>query len=189
MATPATGRPRDARIDEAVVVAARALLVEVGYARLTMAMIAERAGTNRPALYRRWPTKAHLVHDAVFPSGLPAVEPSESFADELRRRIARLAESYARPEAREATLGLMADLRTPHELDSVLEGLQQPVRAEFRARVEQAVLDGELRADADADVLLDTIIGALHQRVVAQQGAPEPFASELADLVMRGLSA
>ena len=60
------GRPRDARIDAAALDAAAALLLEVGYADLTLAAVAARAGTSRPAVYRRWPTKAHLVHEAVF---------------------------------------------------------------------------------------------------------------------------
>ena len=61
------GRPRDSRIDDSVLVATTELLEEVGYLRLTVGAIAERAGTNKPAIYRRWPTKAHLVHEAVFP--------------------------------------------------------------------------------------------------------------------------
>ena len=189
MTTAATGRPRDGRIDEALMTATRDLLVEVGYLRLTMAMVAERAGTNRPALYRRWPTKAHLVHDAVFPSDLPDTVPSPSFAEDLRRRLARMAASYARPEAREAVLGLMVDLRSPAERDGVLDALQASARSEFAARIEQAVLDGEVRADIDSDVVLDTIIGTLLQRVVAQQGDPERVAGELVDLLVRGTRA
>ena len=47
------------------------LLEEVGYLQLTIGAIADRAGTNKPAIYRRWPTKAHLVHEAVFPARRP----------------------------------------------------------------------------------------------------------------------
>ena len=48
---PPNGRPRDPRIDEAVLRAAADLVVEVGYADLTIAAIAERAGTSKPAIY------------------------------------------------------------------------------------------------------------------------------------------
>src|SRR5438552_16672378 len=60
------GRPRDRAIDDAALRAARELLVEVGWDRLSMVAIAERAGVGRPALYRRWPSKTHLVFEAVF---------------------------------------------------------------------------------------------------------------------------
>ena len=63
------GRPRDPRIDGAVLRATVELLSETGYPGLLVSAIAERAGTSKPAIYRRWPSKAHLVHEAVFPLG------------------------------------------------------------------------------------------------------------------------
>ena len=38
----------------------RVELVESGYARLTMDRVARRAGTNKNAIYRRWPNRAAL---------------------------------------------------------------------------------------------------------------------------------
>ena len=61
------GRPRDPRIDSAVLDATVELLGETDYASLSVDAIARRAGTSKPAIYRRWPSKAHLVHEAVFP--------------------------------------------------------------------------------------------------------------------------
>jgi Bacterial regulatory proteins, tetR family len=72
---PDGGRTRDSRINDAILGAAADLLVEVGYSNLTMGAIAERAGTTRTALYRRWSTKADLIHDAAFPS-TPTVIPT-----------------------------------------------------------------------------------------------------------------
>ncbi|EUA06963.1 bacterial regulatory s, tetR family protein [Mycobacterium xenopi 4042] len=45
------------------------LLVQIGYSNLTLAGVAERAGTTKTALYRRWSSKAELVHEAAFPAG------------------------------------------------------------------------------------------------------------------------
>lgn len=39
------------------------LLDEVGYEALALPEVAARAGTNKTTVYRRWPTKAHLVAD------------------------------------------------------------------------------------------------------------------------------
>ncbi len=64
------GRPRDSRIDNAALAATAELLGEVGYAALSVDAIAKQAGTSKPAIYRRWPSKAHLVHEAVFPAGI-----------------------------------------------------------------------------------------------------------------------
>ncbi|MDF2582422.1 MAG: TetR family transcriptional regulator, partial [Mycobacterium sp.] len=62
------GRPRDPRIDAAILAATSDLLVQIGYSNLTMAAVAERAGTTKTALYRRWSSKAELVHEAAFPT-------------------------------------------------------------------------------------------------------------------------
>ena len=72
--TPPLGRPRDPRIDEAVLAATRELLAEVGYKRLSMGLVARRAGVHRPAIYRRWSSKPHLVCEAVYPA--PPVAPA-----------------------------------------------------------------------------------------------------------------
>ncbi len=60
------GPQRNPAIDEAVLQATRDLLVENGYAGTSIDAIATRAGVGRPAIYRRWPSKAHIVHDAVY---------------------------------------------------------------------------------------------------------------------------
>ncbi|HWT49352.1 MAG TPA: helix-turn-helix domain-containing protein, partial [Mycobacterium sp.] len=44
------GRPRDPRIDGAVLRATVELLAETGYPGLSVAAIAERAGTSKPAI-------------------------------------------------------------------------------------------------------------------------------------------
>ena len=68
------GRPRDPRIDAAILRATADLLVEIGYSSLTMAAVAERAHTTKTALYRRWSSKAELVHEAAFPAAPTAIE-------------------------------------------------------------------------------------------------------------------
>ena len=80
------GRPRDPRIDGAVLRATVELLAETGYPGLLVSAIAQRAGTSKPAIYRRWPSKAHLVHEAVFPS---APRPKFPIPDRWPRTFAR----------------------------------------------------------------------------------------------------
>jgi AcrR family transcriptional regulator len=188
-ASPGPGRPRDPRIDDAVLVATRELLVEVGYNRLSYELIAQRAGISRPALYRRWPTKAHIVHDAVFPRGVEDLATGDTFEDGLRTMIARTLASYARPEARVAVPGLLTDLDDPARRHSVIDRLQQPVRVHLAERVARGVAEGELQPGVDPNLLLDVFTGALLQRVVAQQDLDPAFADRLADLLLDGLRA
>src|SRR3989442_15883383 len=73
--TPSAGRPRDPRIDAAILRATADLLVEIGYANLTMAAVAERAGTTKTALYRRGGGKAQPADETAV-SGAPTAPPT-----------------------------------------------------------------------------------------------------------------
>ena len=58
-------RRRGAALEAALLDATWEELVEVGYGALTLDSVAQRAGTSRPVLARRWPTKPELVRAAV----------------------------------------------------------------------------------------------------------------------------
>jgi AcrR family transcriptional regulator len=58
-------RRRGSALEDALLDAAWAELQAVGYARLTMEAVAQRAGTSRPVLARRWPTRPQLVIAAL----------------------------------------------------------------------------------------------------------------------------
>ena len=58
-------RRRGAELEAALLEAAWEELDENGYSALTMEAVAERAGTSRPVLARRWPTRSELALAAV----------------------------------------------------------------------------------------------------------------------------
>jgi AcrR family transcriptional regulator len=80
------GRPRSVEARNAVLNAVDDLLVEIGYAGMTMKNIAERAGVSRQTVYRWWSTKAEILFEAsaadaveemsVPPTGAPQAEVS-----------------------------------------------------------------------------------------------------------------
>ncbi|MFE4609033.1 TetR/AcrR family transcriptional regulator [Streptomyces niveus] len=53
-------RRRGAALEDAILAAAADELRTTGYAGMTMDRVARRAGTNKNAIYRRWPTRAAL---------------------------------------------------------------------------------------------------------------------------------
>jgi AcrR family transcriptional regulator len=61
----AAGRPRDPSIEGRVLEIALRHLAEHGYEGVSLAAVAEEAGTTRSALYRRWPGKAELATAAI----------------------------------------------------------------------------------------------------------------------------
>jgi AcrR family transcriptional regulator len=57
---PVAARRRGAALERAILRAAVDELTESGYPGLTMDKVAKRAGTNKNAIYRRWPNRAAL---------------------------------------------------------------------------------------------------------------------------------
>jgi AcrR family transcriptional regulator len=60
-ASGGTTRRRGAQLEEALLEAAWIELQQVGYGKLTMEAVADRAGTSRAVLYRRWSGRPDLV--------------------------------------------------------------------------------------------------------------------------------
>jgi AcrR family transcriptional regulator len=187
------GRPRNPSIDEAVLRAAAELVVEVGYADLTVASIAERAGTSKPAIYRRWPSKAHLVHEAAFREGDAqlSLPDTGSLQDDLAEMLRRTAAAFAHPVARALTPGLMAEIAADPTLHpALLERFGGAWRG-FHERIAEAEERGEVRAGVDADVLIEILAGASLMRLLigSTDSLDEHWVDQTATLLMRGIAA
>jgi AcrR family transcriptional regulator len=188
------GRPRDPRLDQAILDATLELLAESGYGGLTIEAVAARAGTTKPAVYRRWPSKAHLVHEAVFPidhegSLIPA---TDDLARDLHDMIVGSLEVFGRPEARLALPGLLAEMLADASLHAkLLARFESGVWSSFRDRMAVAVARGEVRDDVDADAIIDAIAGAALMALTLHSAAPldEPWVRALTDLILRGIVA
>lgn len=90
--TAGRGRPRSERARVAVLHAVDDLLVEVGYANLSLKGIADRAGVGRQTLYRWWSTKAEILleatshdarHELAVPDDGSAEEQLDAYLDAL----------------------------------------------------------------------------------------------------------
>lgn len=181
------GSRRDPAIDADVLAATRRLVVERGYAATTIDLIANTAGVSRPAVYRRWASKAHLVHEAVFPDLGPEA-PHDDFTAEITRLCRGAIRMYADPAVREAIPGLLTDLRANRPLRRVLsDRLEAAVRGQLAARVDDAVATGTARA-VDPDTLMDVIAGGAWYAVCVRRVTDvDRAAAALADLVLGGV--
>ena len=65
MAPSAEIDPRVARTRRDVLAAAREVMLEEGWARVTLARVAERSGYARTTLYRHWPQRLDLLRDLI----------------------------------------------------------------------------------------------------------------------------
>ena len=182
------GSRRDPAIDEAVLAATRTLLVERGYSATTIDLIAATAGVSRPAVYRRWKSKAQLVHEAVFPD-LGPQPPEDDFIAEIGRLCAGAVRMYGDPAVREAIPGLMVDLRSDRQLRRVIsDRLEAAARNQLADKVGDAAAAGVARRGVNADVLMDMIAGGAWYAVCVRHVTnTDRAAKELTDLVLHGV--
>ena len=104
------GRPRDLRLDDAIVAATLDLLAERGYNGLSLAAVAERAGTTTPAIYRRWPSKADLVLHVVFRTeGDDVIADTGDLEADVRTMVRWSLEKLGSPQGRAALAGLLGE--------------------------------------------------------------------------------
>jgi AcrR family transcriptional regulator len=164
---PGAGRPRDPRIDAAILMATADLLVHIGYSNLTLAAVAERAGTTKTALYRRWSSKAELVHEAAFPVAPSAlVGPAGNMVADLRAMIAAARDVFTTPVVRAALPGLVADMSADSELNARVMSRFADLFTAVRVRLHEAVDRGEAHRDVDPDRLIELIGGATLLRML-----------------------
>lgn len=165
---PSQGRPRDERIDAAVPKAVLELLEEAGYSRLTMDAVAVRARTSKPALRRRWRSKQHLVVDALAGAAGTAPTPDTGCTHcDLIEGITTLSEAFAEPVGRRVLPALVADLADDPELDAEFrQAFFHPRRASTAAALRRGVERGDIRPDADIDLLLDMLAATTYYRVL-----------------------
>jgi AcrR family transcriptional regulator len=175
------GRPRAEDRTPAILEAAKELLGEVGYDRLRIQDVADRAGAGLATLYRRWPTKQALVADALRYHAEALFPPvQEDPRADLQALYGVLFEKLC-GEGGEVLPGLLVALRTEPELASVVrDEVLLPMRA--RARADFARLVGEDNPHLEA--LADLGPGLLVFRTVmlGEDVASEPFLAEIVDL-------
>ena len=194
------GRPRDPRIDAAVLRATVELLAETGYSRLLVAAIAARAGTSKPAIYRRWPSKAHLVHEAVFPIGAAtAIPDTGSLPEDLREMVRRSAAFLTTPAARAALPGLVGEMAADPTLHSaLLERFAGIIGGGLAELLKRAAARGEVRGDVTAAELAPqlteaiagiTLMGLLTRAAELDSGLGDPWVDRATTLLLKGISA
>ncbi len=162
----------DRSLDAAILDAALAGVAELGYDRLSMDDIAARAGVGKAAIYRRWPSKAVVVADAIahWRRRLGPVEAPNTGS--LRGDIDALV--AALPDFNDAdfsTIQVIVGVATAAMHNPVLAAalddlvLSTPRHA-MRALLDRAVDRGEIPAGRDLSLIADAALGLNVLRVM-----------------------
>ena len=142
------------------------ILASEGYTGLTTDKIADRARVSKSTIYRRWPTKEHMVL-AAFDRTAP-LEAMDS--GNLERDLLDIVEQFVEL-LKETPLGgalpaLMVERLHNPTLAAALDPLVNRRRQPAKFILEQAVRRGDLDAALDPELALDLIWGPVILRAL-----------------------
>lgn len=183
-----TGRPRNLDIDNAVLTATLQLLSEVGYSNLTFEDVAKRAGTSRPAIYRRWPGRPHMTLAAIA-TRLEVPTPPDTGCTlcDIGEAFDVFLEAYRtiRPDVLSS---LYADCAADQDLKQrYMDTLIEPPRAAVSITIDRAIERQNIRSTVDRDTLLDMLASLVHYRAMFGHEHMTPDEAENAiELILRG---
>ena len=171
------GRKRDHTRDAVILDAALEVLAEVGFDGMTMDIVARRAKAGKGTVYRRWPSKAEMVLDAV-----ARMEGSEVDLDglpdtgTLRGDLVAMIRpsSLVEGERRLKVMAGLASMMSRHQdlAEAGNAAAVEPWVGALRVLMQRAVESGEVPASADVETVSQVIPSMAAYRVFIQR---KPF--------------
>ncbi len=163
---PRPSGPRAEAREQAILDAALELIGEVGYDRLSMDALAERAHAGKATIYRRWTGKAQVVAEAIRRrKSAHDVDPDTgSLRGDLVSALGDTCASLSLDEA--IVAGVMSAMRTDPELAALMRTQVINAGGKFDVIVQRAVRQGELPSGTTADVINDVGPAVVMMRLV-----------------------
>lgn len=192
MTTPGgRGRPRDADSERAILRAALDLFIARGVEGSSIEQIAKRAGVGKPTIYRRWSSKEELIAVAMETLiaeevgwATPEAVDIESPYALVEAAIESAAVTTTTPYYRAMVARVFGSAVSHPSLMAVYWNRYiLPRRALARRLLERAREHGTVAADADLDVAIDMMVGAITYRVLQ----PDPPDAEEMRRYLRAL--
>jgi AcrR family transcriptional regulator len=163
----------------------------ISFAQVTVEAIAERAGVSKATVYRWWPDKAAVIVEAfgvTFAPQLP-MHHSGSLREDLARQLRDFAHLLAGRGGRMLRSFIVAARSDPEVAAAFRSIWLDPRREEGREMLRRKQSAGQLRKDAELDLVYDALYGPLFYRFLVRNEPPsQKYAETIVDLLIRGLS-
>jgi AcrR family transcriptional regulator len=187
---PRPGRRRNHARDPEILQAALDVLADTGYDGMTIDMVAARAKAGKATLYRRWPSKAELVLDAVACMKQNDIDHAHlPDTGTLRGDLIAMIKPHSIEDS-ERKLRIMAGLvsmlsRDPDLAEAVNAVIVEPRAAVSRILMRRAADRGEISPDCDIETLsLITPSMTAYRVLVLKKPVDRPFLVSLIDGVL-----
>ncbi|WP_114238559.1 TetR/AcrR family transcriptional regulator [Dyella sp. C9] len=184
------GRPVNEQAGAALLEAARALVAEHGYDKVSMQMIADHAGVGRQTAYRRWPSKADLVLNAFlnYSRQMNVIEPGP-VVPMVERFLSQIFADINAVHGR-AIRSLIAAAQDDAEFKESFDKQFVKPRDLILLRIlRHGVEQGEIPESANLNLVIDAIHGAFWYRLLLGRRLTTRYARELAAYAIHGVHA
>lgn len=184
------GRRPAEEVRRGVLEAAGRLLLQDGIQAVTFDRVASEAGSSKVTLYRWWPSPGALAAEAYFARSEPLldfVDTGDVRAD-LVTQLASFVELMTVGGAGKPVSELIGAAQMDPDLAHAwAQSYALPRRALARTRLLTARDAGQLRADADLDIIVDQLWGACYHRLlVLRVPLDESIVEKLVDHALHG---
>jgi len=161
---PVRTRRGAAEVEQAITDAVVAELAEVGFGRLTFDGVAERAGTGKSPLYRRWPDTTSLVIDTLEKLGADPAEYKRTgvLRDDLIGLTLHMikAQKGVRGDAYRSLLG------EAHRYPQLLARFKSQVFAPRFEALTELLCDAARRGEISPNRLTPVVLEVLHALII-----------------------
>ncbi|WP_110954429.1 TetR/AcrR family transcriptional regulator [Anaerosinus massiliensis] len=162
------GRPRNVETEKAILEAAYDLLLECGFAVVTVEKIAERAKVSKATIYKWWPNKAAVVMDGFLSAAMSRlpVPNTGSVREDIITQIENLADFLMSREGKVINELIAEGQFNTKIAEEYRLRYFNPRRLDSRRILERGVERGELRKELDVELCIDLIYGPLFYRLL-----------------------
>jgi AcrR family transcriptional regulator len=164
----AVSAPRDARVERTVakvLAAAHRLLETEGLASVTFGRVSRESGVSRTTLYRHWSSPSELISEAwatVAPSN--RVPNTDDLDDDLVAVFRAVRDVVESSTMRRSLPALLVAAQRDPVISSLHTQFVRDRRQPIVDRLRAAIASGQVRADADPEMLVDLLSGPIFYR-------------------------
>jgi AcrR family transcriptional regulator len=185
------GRPRSEESRQSILRSTLKLLEQQGgFSELSIEAIAADANVGKTTVYRWWPTKAALVADAFSTSSEEELQfpNTGSVQRDMSLQMRRLIRVFRSQRGKVVAALLAGGQSDPELIEAFRDRFLWPRRKQAYQTLQRGIDRGELPADSDFDLILDSLYGPIYMRFLIRHAKlEESFADEVCGLVMEGL--
>jgi AcrR family transcriptional regulator len=179
---------RAASVVDRVVTATFEELSRVGYAAMRVEDVAARSGVNKTTIYRRWPTKAELLTNAVIEfakNRMPVIDTGTLRGD----LHASLLAAFELNPYEQGVLRAIQTERSAEAVDAFARRMRDQLRESRLAMVQKGISRGELPQGVDAALVVELVSAPVQRALLFNESMDSAGIERVLDVVLAGAAA